>query len=129
MLVVLAAVASVELRYDASGFTFRMGWTEAGVAGDARSESSQPGEAGGTVSPPAWREVEGAAPWLVDLAHLEEELRRELQVPVVNSGPRDTPSLPDAPWAAGAPLERRQVEVLISESERRQQEELALWFT
>ena len=129
ILVVLAAVASVELGHDTNGFTFRMGWTSGGVAGDARSESARQREAGATVVTPAWRDAAEEAPWLVDLAHLEAEMRRELQVPVAESGLREERGLPDAPWSQDAPLERQQVELLITESERRQQEEFALWFT
>ena len=110
LLVVGAALASVEFRYDADGFVFRMGWDE---RSGARETNAGP-----------------EAPWSADLAGLENELRRDLTpdmalrdratAPVVP--PQTAPTLNEA-----AGLER--VEELIQASERRQRQELALWFT
>ena len=127
LLVVLAAVASIEVRYDASGFVFRMGWTNGDGTMEASSEFEQQEEA---AIAPSGQEVPGQAPWVVDLARLEEELRRELAEQVADSGPReDLRSLPEGLRSRSVPLGREQVEGLITQSEQRQQEELALWLT
>ena len=109
-LVVGAALASVEIRYDADGLVFRMGWAE---------RSRVPEDDAGPE-----------APWSADLASLEDALRGELtpNIPV-----RDRVMAPAVPPQTAraqddaAGLEK--IEELIQASERRQRQELALWFT
>ena len=116
ILFVGVAIASVEIRYDDEGFVFRMGWTE---AGDVRGVSGQAGQTEGVTHGPGGVRSAGAeAPWSADLASLEDELRSEWpQRVAVAAQARD-----DAPVM-------EQVEGLILDSERRQRQELALWFT
>ena len=127
VLVVLAAVASIEVRYDARGFVFRMGWTNSDGAIEGSSESAEQVEA--TIAP-SRQGVQEQAPWAIDLARLEEELRRELAVQTADSGSREgLRSVPGGAGSRSVPLGREQVEGLITQSEQRQQEELALWLT
>ena len=128
VLVVLVAVASIEVRYDTEGFMFRMGWTNGDSTRALNLDPFQQAETPAT--PSLGQPVPEDAPWLADLARLEEELRSELTVPVVDSDPRDDLGrLPDRVRAQSDPFGREQVEGLISESEQRHQQELALWFT
>ena len=129
VVVVGAAIATVEIRYDAGGFMFRMGWSESGGQPDASADQVGPVE--NVTAPGAAVASSGAfdAPWSADLASLEDQLRRELIQPVVATDgvaaatPRQIVQAREA-----APL-LDEVEELISASERRQRQELALWFT
>ena len=113
-----AAIAGVEVRYDAGGFVFRLGWAEPG-AGETRAVEgevlSQP-VAGGDAPPP----------WRAELAALEQQLRAELAAQRTAGGSPAGP-LPAASGpvvSAGDDL-LRQVRVLMAESERRQRREFA----
>ena len=122
VLVVGAAIASVEIRYDAEGFVFRMGWTNPG--GVREVSAGRVGQAGVTEAPQAPQPAGSDAPWSTDLASLEDELRGEL-IRRVAAANRAVPT----PTAREAAPMLEQVEGLISASERRQRQELALWFT
>ena len=129
VLVVGAAIAGIEIRYDDEGIAFRMGWTEGSGVRDA--SGGQAGETDGvTAAPDAVRIAGAEAPWLADLASLEDELRSELtrrvSVPVRGADPTVAPQ--SVRMRDDAPV-LEQVEGLILESERRQRQELALWFT
>lgn len=104
VLVVGAMVAGVELRYDAQGFAFRVG----------RAISD-------TAPLPDPIERRASAPWRSDLAELESVLRRDLAPPTAAVRPVETDG--DRDEIVG------RVQGLIAESERRQQQEIALWFT
>ena len=101
-LAVGAAVANVQVRRDAAGWTLTTGWMA-------------------PAAPPA---VAAARPrrerWRPALAALEQSLRRELRGRARVAGAR--------PRLAGRarPAELARVRTLIQESERRQQQELAL---
>lgn len=128
LLVVGVAVAGIEIRYDDEGFAFRMGWTEGrGVRG---AGSGRVGETDGATAAPDAVRAGAEAPWLADLASLEDELRSELtrrvSVPVAGAAPTVPPQ--SVRMRDDAPVLER-VEGLILESERRQRQELALWFT
>lgn len=125
VVVVGAAIATVEIRYDAGGFVFRMGWSEFGGVRDTQVDSAEVVTASQTAVASA-----GAfdAPWSADLATLEDQLRSELLQPsVVAVGPAAA-SRQAARVGEATPL-LVDVEELISASERRQRQELALWFT
>ena len=129
VLVVGAAIAGIEIRYDDEGIAFRMGWTEGSSVRDA--SGGQAGETDGvTAAPDAVRTASAEAPWLADLASLEDELRSELtrrvSVPARGADPPVPPQ--SVRMRDDAPV-LEQVEGLILESERRQRQELALWFT
>jgi Putative zinc-finger len=102
---VSAAIANVEVRRDASGWTLRTGWSK-------------------VPAPPAAAQTAAAnasAPWRADLTALERRLRTEFQ-------PSPALAVPAAATAismSDAELQRR-VRAIISESERRQERELAL---
>ena len=128
VLVVGVAVAGIGIRYDDEGFAFRMGWTEGrGVRG---ASSGQAGETDGVTAAPDAVRAGAEAPWLADLASLEAELRSELtrqvSVPVAGVAPTVPPQ---SVRMRDDALVLERVEGLILESERRQRQELALWFT
>ena len=131
VLVVGAAIASVEIRYDNEGFAFRMGWTERGDVGGAGGDQVGQTEAV-TVAPTVAQEViwpaGGEAPWSADLASLEGALRSELARRVPERG-ADPGGLPQSAGVRNDAPVLEQVEGLILDSERRQRQELALWFT
>ena len=122
VLVVGAAIASVEIRYDAEGLTFRMGWSPPGR--EAADAAALPVGGGDVASPsPAPGRDGRQPPWRTDLVNLEDALRRDLAVRAVDSG---VVAVPDT---ADAPVLLDEMRDLIAQSERRQQQELALWFT
>jgi hypothetical protein len=100
---VAAGIANVEIRYDGAGLSVRTGWTE-------------PAPAPGTASQQ-------------DLAALESRLREELRtVEAASAAPTPvaaTVASASSPDATDAETLRR-VRTLITESERRQERELAL---
>jgi anti-sigma factor RsiW len=106
-LAVGAAVANVQVRHDAGGWTVSTGWmTPAAPAGAA-----------GVAAAPA------ANDWRPALAALEQSLRQELAVA------SSAPAAEAVPTAAAAPDDAQttsRLRSLIQESERRQQQELAL---
>jgi hypothetical protein len=114
-----AALANLDVRYGSGGLTIRTGWQHA-------RETAAAIPAKGTTS----------APWRADLAALRDQLRNEMvTVQPAHGSPEPGPIAAGAVAAsasaggtgsvAQAPL-LRQVRVLIDESERRQQRELAL---
>ena len=133
VLLVGAVLASVEVRYGDDGFMFRMGWSgrtavEGAPAPEAAIASVEPASDAAPVAPEA-----DATPWRADLRALEAQLRREM----VASG-RDGRRAPELVPAGAAVSEQtvvgedgllRQIQGLISQSERRQQQDLALWLT
>ena len=118
VLVVGAAIASVEMRYGDGGFVFRMGWTGAEVGAEEAA-----GLAG--AAPPA-TSGEEVPPWRAELAALERQLRGELAAQRGDGAPSDrfvpAASVPATP--AGEDL-LRQVRALMAESEHRQRQEFA----
>jgi hypothetical protein len=112
-----AAIANVDVRYDATGLHVRTGWLKG-------SEPSAPSNAGSSA---------GETPTRAELAALEERLRAELVRPAVANGagsgivasPVAAASSGNSVNGANADLLRR-ARALVEESERRQQRELAL---
>jgi anti-sigma factor RsiW len=102
---VSAAIANVEVRHDASGWTMRTGWSKV-----AAPVAAAPAAAAGS-----------SAPWRADLAALERQLRTEFHP----SPARAVPAAVTANSMSDAELQRR-VRAIINESERRQERELAL---
>ena len=97
-----AAVANLDVTYNSNGLTVRTGWrnTASPAAQPVSRQAEQP-----------------AAPWRADLVALERQLRTEMRVPA--------PAPAAAPAVDQEALLRR-VRALISESEQKQQRELAL---
>ena len=104
---VSAAIANIEVRHDAAGWTLRTGWART----DARSAASPAPATPPTAAP-------SPAPWKADLAALEQDLRAELRSAPARAVPAASP-------VSDAELQRR-VRAIIEESERRQERELAL---
>jgi hypothetical protein len=102
---VSAAIANVEVRRDASGWTMRTGWSKVAAP---------------TAVAPATA-ANSSAPWRADLTALERQLRTEFQP----SPARAVPAAATPNAMSDAELQRR-VRAIISESERRQERELAL---
>ena len=118
VLVAGVAIAGLEVRYDSEGFAFRVG--RVGLAPE--NSTVQAGAAAAAVTPGPGQDDQ-PAPWLTDLTNLERELRRDLTTPVATPVPVGAPG----PTAGPDPID--QVRGLIAQSERRQRQELALWFT
>ena len=123
VVVVAAAIASVEVRrYGDGGFGIRMGWTDAS-ADVAAAEA--PRDTTASAAPAE------ASPWGADLAALETTLRRDLGARPVDAAtaprPRSTPVATEARPPAGVGTDEllRQIQTLIAQSERRQQQEFA----
>jgi hypothetical protein len=99
---VSATIANLDVRYDRSGLTIRTGWSTPRAAALAPVN---------------------AAPWRAELTALENQLRSEMKasqaVVTAASAPAAQPAMSDAEL-------RRRVRVLLDESEKKQQNELAL---
>jgi hypothetical protein len=99
---VSATIANLDVRYDRSGLTIRTGW-------------SQPR--------PAAPSAANAAPWRAELTALESELRSEMKASQAAAAAASAPAaqavMSDADF-------RRRVRALLDESEKKQQNELAL---
>jgi len=108
---VSAAIANLDVRYDANGLRVRTGWTQS----DSASASAAPAPAERAASAAA------AAPWQADLAALERQIRTELRAVQTTAAAAAAPR----PSATDADLVRR-VRALVDDSEKRQQRELAL---
>jgi hypothetical protein len=95
-------IANLDVRYDRSGLTIRTGWSKPQAAALAPVN---------------------AAPWRAELTALENQLRSEMKasqaVVTAASAPATQAVMSDAEF-------RRRVRVLLDESERKQQNELAL---
>ena len=126
VLLVGAALASVEVRYGNDGFAFRMGWT-------GRTDTAD-GTASPAVSIASAGPVDVAAPpWRAELVALEDQLRQEME-----ARPREDRRAPapasvgpgDSGWpSADEDQLLRRIQGLISRSEQRQQQEMASWLT
>ena len=103
---VSASIANLDIRYDRShGLEVRTGWSKpASVAAPQTAQSD-------------------AAPWRAELAALQTQLRSEMREQTTTVSAASMP----APAATMSEAEfRRRAGVLLDESERRQQNELAL---
>jgi len=105
-----ASIANLDVRYDRSGLNVRTGW-------------SKPAPAAPT--PPVQGEQSAEAPWRAELSALQNQLRSEIRqtsqasaVSAASATPAGA-TMPDAEF-------RRRARVLLDESEKRQQNELAL---
>ncbi|MEO8257417.1 MAG: zf-HC2 domain-containing protein [Acidobacteriota bacterium] len=104
---VSAGIANLDVHYGQDGLSIRTGWSRPPVA--------RQGPAPAAVVP-------AAAPWRADLTALERQLRAEFRT--ATSTPPAQPAS-DAAAAVDAQLLRR-VRALVEDSERKQQNELAL---
>jgi len=100
-----AAIANLQVRYGSDGLTISTGWMQA-----------PPAPVASTAAP-------AAADWRPVLTALETDLRREIQM---MRSTRSEPAARDAAASVDADALLRRVQALVSESERRQQEELAV---
>jgi hypothetical protein len=108
---VAAGMANLDVHYDSSGLTIRTGWMTNRVSS-------------ATAVNPAALASKGESPaWRAELTALEQQLRSELRASQLHSPPvaaqMSRASTPDAEIM-------RRVKALLDESERRQQNELAL---
>jgi hypothetical protein len=125
---VSAGIANLDVRYDQNGLSVTTGWNKAQPASPKLGtlQTSEGGPRlvtspsdGGTklVTDPS-----AAAAWRADLAALERQLRTELRAVQASS-----PAAQAARAASSSDAETlRRVRVLLDESEKRQQRELAL---
>ena len=102
-----AAVANVQVRHDAEGWTVSTGWMAPEAAATARPAAAD-----------AWRPA---------MAALEQSLRNEMRSGA--AAPAATPVSAPAPATASDAETLARVRALVEASERRQQQELALRLT
>jgi hypothetical protein len=118
---VSAGIANLDVHYDRSGLSIRTGWSRT----PGRSPSESP--AAVPASPPTPSKAvasTAAAPWRADLAALEHQLRADLRVA---PAPPATLMVRDGAAAAAADAQLlRRVRAMVDDSERKQQNELAL---
>lgn len=110
---VSAGIANLDIKYDASGLSVRTGWMSPAPVGPQASAPVAPGS---------------GAPWRADLTALQRQLETEfraVQMSTSASAPHAQTTRAGAPAPADAEVLRR-VRALIEESEKRQQNELAL---
>jgi hypothetical protein len=104
---VSAAVANLQITYDAGGLSVRTGWMPASAPAVTRPSTES--------TPPS-----SATPWRAELTALEAQLRNEMRSSTTPSAAPASASTVDADAVL------RRVRALIDESEQRQQRELAL---
>ena len=114
---VSAGIANLDVRYDQNGLSVTTGWNKAQPA-SPKLGTLQTSEAG----PNLVADPSAAASWRADLAALERQLRTELRAVQASS-----PAAQAVRAASSSDAETlRRVRVLLDESEKRQQRELAL---
>ena len=111
-----AGIANLDVRYDRSALTIHTGWSRP----SPRAESDSIGPAVQPIRAPA-----AAVPWRTDLDALERRLRTEFHGGTA-AGATPALSARDAGSASADAQLLRRVRALIDDSERRQQNELAL---
>jgi len=112
---VSAGIANLDVRYDQNGLNITTGWLKPAAPKLATLQTSEAGP--NLVADPS-----AAASWRADLAALERQLRTELRAAQASS-----PAAPAVRAASSSDAETlRRVRVLLDESEKRQQRELAL---
>ena len=130
VLVVGLALVGVEVRYGGDGVIVRVGGTERAGAPATPSVDVVP-VAAALPSLALTSEPSDVAPWHADLMELGNQLRRELAVSAEERGGAPQSRGDSVPETAGIDRDAflQQLEGLIAQSERRQQQELALWLT
>jgi hypothetical protein len=131
LLAVSAAVAGVEIRYDAGGLTVRTGWGErdAGApeaVGGGRTPLAATAAGSAESAPRALESSDGSAPWRADLDALAGQIRARL-----DELGQSRPAVVQPAAGAAQPLTltpevRGFVEQVLAESEQRQRQDLAL---
>ena len=119
---VSAGAANLQITYDGTGLSVRTGWMSPASAPENTSASTF---APGTTSASAGQDgaKDQPAPWRVDLAALEGQLRADMRASAAQPATRAASTR-----EADAADTIRRVRTLIDESEKRQQRELALRF-
>jgi hypothetical protein len=117
-----AAIANLDVRYNANGLQVRTGWSTAVEA--PAVQPSQPFAGTGQDAPGNLV----AAPWRAELTALEQRLRADLRQPPgpVNAGGNIANGAAANPTNVTSNETLRRVRALVDDSERRQQTELAL---
>jgi len=111
---VSAGIANLDVRYDQNGLNITTGWLKPAAPKLATAQTSEGG-------PKPVTDPSAAAPWRADLAALERQLRTEVRAS------QASPAAPAVRAASSSDAETlRRVRVLLDESEKRQQRELAL---
>ena len=116
-----AGIANLDIRYDQNGVSVRTGWSHQ----TARADPARTNTADAAAV---------TAPWRADVSALERQLRTEILASTATSttaalkspGAAVAPAAPAAGTSAAEAQLLRRVRTLVEDSERRQQNELAL---
>jgi len=121
---VSAGIANLDIRYDQNGLKITTGWNKPATpkfatteAGGSKFVTAQPVEGGTKLV----TESNAGAPWRADLATLERQIRSEL-----HTSQASAPAIRAVRTSSSDEETLRRVRVLLDESEKRQQRELAL---
>ena len=112
-----AAIANLNVRYDANGLQVRTGWSTAVPSPVAQTSQPVAGSA------------PDAVPWRAELTALEQRLRADLRQPPGPGNPANSTAngaAPATPTNVTSNETLRRVRAIVAESERREQRELAL---
>jgi len=121
---VSAGLANLNVHYDArNGLNIRTGWWREAQRGDIPAPANRNEARTNTATSNISADAFSATPWRADLIALERQLRSEM-----HAAPAGAAAVAHTPAAADQELIRR-AKVLVDESERRQQRELALRVT
>jgi anti-sigma factor RsiW len=129
-----AALANLEVRYDSGGFAIRTGWQKAPPAG-VREAAYQPAAPATQAAPvmtaapvpasaPAQQSAGADAPWRIEMALLERQLRDEFHQQLTTVRAASAPAVPVAMPASASADERRflaSIQGMIDDSAQRQQ--------
>jgi len=111
---VSASVANLDVRYDRNGLTVRTGWSAPVTAPVAPPQAAQ-------------APVPDAAAWRADLSALQSQLRAEIRQASQSSTVTAQSTAPATLAGAMSDAEfQRRVRVLLTESEKKQEQDLAL---
>jgi len=126
---VSAGIANLDVRYDQNGLSITTGWNKNPPA-SPKLVANRPSEGGPKLAtaqtsegaPTRVTDQSSGAPWRVELATLERQLRTELRTSQASA-----PAAPAVHAVSSSDAETlRRVRALLDESEKRQQRELAL---
>ena len=110
-----ASIANLDIRYDSAGLSVRTGWSKAAPSTPQAAQTAAP--------VPVVATAQSAAPWRDELTALENQLRSEMRA---QAAPVPAASTTSAGGAMSEAELRQRVRVLLQESEKKQEQDLAV---